>query len=92
MPEMDDLAVVITGASSGGGRATAHAFARRGANLVLVARAAEPLEDAAAECESLGGRAVALPADVTDPDAMRRVADVAVGRPCRTSSTRSRAC
>ena len=47
MPDMDDLAVVITGASSGVGRATAHAFARRGANLVLAARAAVPLEDAA---------------------------------------------
>jgi short-subunit dehydrogenase len=80
MPEMDELAVVITGASSGVGRATAHAFARRGANLVLAARAAEPLEDAAAECEELGGRAVAFPADVTSPDAMRRLADVAVGR------------
>jgi short-subunit dehydrogenase len=80
MTVMDDLVVVITGASSGVGRATARAFARRGANLVLTARAAGPLEDVAAECESLGGRAVAFPADVTSPDAMRRVADVAVGR------------
>ena len=78
MPDMDDLVVVITGASSGVGRATAHAFARRGANLVLAARAAEPLEDAATECESLGGRAVAFPADVTDPGAMRRLAEVAI--------------
>jgi short-subunit dehydrogenase len=80
MLAMDDLAVVITGASSGVGRATAHAFARRGANLVLAARAAGPLEDAAAECARMGGRAVAVPADVTSPDAMRRLADVAVGR------------
>jgi short-subunit dehydrogenase len=80
MADMDDLAVVITGASSGVGRATAHAFARRGANLVLTARAPGPLEAAAAECESLGGRAVAFPADVASPYAMRRAADVAVGR------------
>jgi short-subunit dehydrogenase len=79
MDDLNDIAVVITGGSSGVGRATAHAFARRGANVVLTARAAGPLEDAAAECEALGGRAVAFPADVTSPDAMRRVADVAVG-------------
>jgi short-subunit dehydrogenase len=80
MPDLDDLTVVITGASSGAGRATAHAFARRGANLVLTARAAGPLEAAADECEALGGRAIAFPADVASPDAMRRLADVAVGR------------
>jgi short-subunit dehydrogenase len=80
MPHMDDLTVVITGASSGVGRATAHAFARRGADLVLTARAAGPLEDTAAECESLGGRAVVAPAEVTSPESMRRVADIAVGR------------
>ena len=71
MDDLNDIAVVITGASSGVGRATAHEFARRGANLVLTARAPGPLEDAAAECDSLGGRAVAFPADVTSPDAMR---------------------
>jgi short-subunit dehydrogenase len=80
MDHLNDLSVVITGASSGVGRATAHAFARRGANLVLAARAAGPLGDAAAECKELGGRAIAFPADVTSPDAMRRLADVAVGR------------
>jgi short-subunit dehydrogenase len=79
MPDMADLTVVITGASSGVGRATAHAFARRGANLALTARAGGPLENAAAECEALGGRVIAFSADVTSPDAMRRLADVAVG-------------
>jgi short-subunit dehydrogenase len=80
MDDLNAITVVITGASSGVGRATAHAFARRGANLVLAARAAGPLGDAAGECEALGGRAVAFPADVTSPDAMRRLADVALGR------------
>ena len=57
--------VVITGASSGIGRATAHAFAREGASVVLAARRAEMLEDAARECEALGGLALAVPTDVT---------------------------
>ena len=77
MSDMSHLAVVITGASSGVGRATAHAFARRGARLALTARAAGPLEEAAHECEEFGGRAIVVPADVTDPSAMRQLADAA---------------
>src|SRR5690606_38068335 len=50
--------VVITGASSGIGRATAHEFARRGANLLLVARDASGLDDVVSECEALGATAV----------------------------------
>lgn len=77
---MSHLSVVITGASSGVGRATAHAFAKRGASLTLVARAPEPLDNVVHEWESLGGEAVAVPADVTDAEAMRRVAALAVKR------------
>jgi short-subunit dehydrogenase len=78
--DMRDLVVVITGGSSGVGRATAHAFARRGAQLVLAARSAGPLEDTARECARLGGEAIAVAADVADPDAMRRLARAAVER------------
>ncbi|MBJ2121799.1 SDR family NAD(P)-dependent oxidoreductase [Arthrobacter sp. MSA 4-2] len=57
--------VVITGASSGIGRATAHAFAGNGARLVLASRSPESLGDVVAECAALGARAVAVPTDVT---------------------------
>ncbi|QTZ91238.1 SDR family NAD(P)-dependent oxidoreductase [Streptomyces auratus] len=57
---------VITGASKGLGRALAGALARRGWDLVVDARSAGPLEEAARELRGAGARVVALPGDVTD--------------------------
>lgn len=66
--------VVVTGASAGVGRAVAHAFARRGWKVGLVARGREGLEQASSECVELGGVAAVLPADVADPDQVEAVA------------------
>ena len=53
--------VVITGASSGVGRACAREFARRGARIALIARGRDGLEAARREVVALGGRALVLP-------------------------------
>ncbi|WP_200206699.1 SDR family oxidoreductase [Micromonospora coerulea] len=71
---LDDATVVITGASSGIGAATAYALARRGADVVLAARSEEALERVAEHCRELGGRALVVPTDVTDPAAVERLA------------------
>jgi NAD(P)-dependent dehydrogenase (short-subunit alcohol dehydrogenase family) len=68
--------VVITGARAGVGRATAQAFARRGACIGLLARGEEELEAAKREVEALGGQAVAIPTDVADPEQVERAAAV----------------
>ncbi|MDQ0734446.1 SDR family oxidoreductase [Arthrobacter agilis] len=70
--------VVITGAASGIGRATALRFARRGTCLVLASRRAEALETLAAECTALGSRAIAVPTDMSDHDAVQELASRAV--------------
>lgn len=66
--------VVITGASAGVGRATARAFARRGARIGLIARGPDGLAATAREVEALGGRALALPLDVADAELVEKAA------------------
>ncbi len=70
MPEV----VVITGASAGVGRATAREFARHGAHIGLLARGHEGLEGARRDVESLGGKALVLPTDVADAEAVEAAA------------------
>ena len=71
---MGSLVVAVTGASSGVGRAAAHAFAREGATVGLIARSQEALAAAAAEVQALGGRPAVLVCDVADADAVEAAA------------------
>jgi NAD(P)-dependent dehydrogenase (short-subunit alcohol dehydrogenase family) len=66
--------VVVTGASAGVGRATVQAFAKRGAQIGLVARGEDGLEGARQDAERLGGKGLILPTDVSDPDQVERAA------------------
>ncbi|KAB7753905.1 SDR family NAD(P)-dependent oxidoreductase [Mycolicibacterium phlei] len=68
---MEGRVAVITGGGTGIGRGTALTLAERGADIVLAGRRAEPLKSTAAEVEALGRRALAVPTDVTEPDACR---------------------
>lgn len=80
MRDLSDMSVVVTGASSGIGRATALAFAEGGARVTLASRRGGRLAALARECERRGGRAQYVETDVTDPAAMRALADAAVRR------------
>jgi NAD(P)-dependent dehydrogenase (short-subunit alcohol dehydrogenase family) len=74
---MSDRVVVITGASSGIGAATARLLAARGARVVLAARREGELSNVASDC---GPEAVAVVADVTRRKDVQRILDAAIGR------------
>lgn len=74
---LQDKVVVITGASSGVGRAMAIELSKKGARLVLAARREEALQEVVAECEALGGTAIAVPTDVRYADTVQELARAA---------------
>jgi short-subunit dehydrogenase len=69
--------IVITGASSGAGRAAAMKFAQQQANLVLAARNEAALNELKAECEGLGAQVLVVPTDTSDSMAMIALANAA---------------
>lgn len=67
--------VVVTGGSAGIGRATVSEFARAGADVAILARGKERLANTAREVEAVGGRALAIPVDVSDGEAVEAAAE-----------------
>ena len=71
---LDGRAAIVTGGSKGLGRAMAMAMARAGADVAVVSRHLDEAEEAAEEIRALGRRAMALQADVRDPEAVAEMA------------------
>jgi short-subunit dehydrogenase len=77
LQDISQKLVVITGASSGVGRAMAIELAKYGAKLVLAARREEALREVATECKELGSETLVFPTDTREADAMRQLANAA---------------
>jgi NAD(P)-dependent dehydrogenase (short-subunit alcohol dehydrogenase family) len=80
MRALADKVAIVTGASSGIGRATARLFAREGASVVVSARREPELDALVAEIEEAGDDAVAVPGDVRDEALAKALVETAVGR------------
>lgn len=74
---LDGRIALVTGASSGIGRALAKGLSRAGAKVIAVARRSDRLEYLVREIEQEGGAALAAQADVTDPESIERAFDLA---------------
>jgi len=74
---LEDQIVMVTGAGRGIGRGLAEAFAKEGAHIVAVARSIPQINETAEAVRAMGRRAVALPCDVTDGEAIKGVVETA---------------
>lgn len=72
---LDGRVAVITGGGTGIGRGSALVLAEYGADVVLAGRRPDPLESTAKEAQTLGRRALAVPTDVTEPQACRELVE-----------------
>lgn len=77
---LDQQVIVITGASSGIGLATAAAAAEQGAKLVLAARSGQTLDNIVQQINANGSDAISVIADVSDRGQVERIAEAAIGR------------
>ena len=85
-----DNVVIVTGASSGIGRALALQLADQGTRLALAARNVEQLEQIAVQCRQRGGAALVVPTDVAQQDECRNLVERTVAQCGRPSSAASR--
>mgnify|MGYP001042881673 FL=1 len=77
---LDGKVVILTGASSGIGKALAIALARQGASLVLAARRADKLHAVAGDCRDLGAKVLVQPTDVADMEACKSLVDATIDK------------
>jgi NAD(P)-dependent dehydrogenase (short-subunit alcohol dehydrogenase family) len=77
---LEGKVALVTGASRGIGASVARAFSRAGAAVALASRDAAALERVAGELNDMGGSALAVPTDVTDPEAVARLVEQTVAR------------
>jgi NAD(P)-dependent dehydrogenase (short-subunit alcohol dehydrogenase family) len=78
MFSLEGRVAIVTGSGTGIGRATAVVLAEAGADVVLAARRAQPLEETAARIRGVGRRALVVPTDVTEPEACERLVAAAL--------------
>lgn len=72
--DLEGQVAIVTGGGRGTGRAFAQALAKAGASVVVTARTECELGETVELIQSSGGRAIAIPADISDPSAVKRIA------------------